>query len=127
MTRKKLLIGLGVVVVIGAIVYANLRFTKTTGVAVTTEKTALRDLESIVTASGTIQPIRSMNVGSESPGRVVDLQVREGDTVTQGQFLLQVDPRNLQIQADSQGAGLAAARSAIEETKKSIENSEVAL
>jgi HlyD family secretion protein len=120
--KKKILIGVGILAVLAAIVYANLNFTKTGGLSVTTEKIALRDLEAIVTASGTIQPIRSMNVGAESPGRVVDLQVREGDTVTQGQFLLQVDPRNLQIQSDSQTAGLAAARSQIEETRRSLDN-----
>jgi multidrug efflux pump subunit AcrA (membrane-fusion protein) len=119
---KKVLIGVGVLAVLGAIVYANLNFTKSTGLSVTTEKITRRDLEAIVTASGTIQPIRSLNVGAESPGRVVDLQVREGDRVTQGQFLLQVDPRNLQIAADSQTAGLDAARSQIEETKRQLKS-----
>src|SRR5580765_2861363 len=120
--KKKILIGVGILAVLAAVAYANLNFTKTGGLSVTTEKIARRDLEAIVTASGTIQPIRSLNVGAESPGRVVDLQVREGDVVKEGQFLLQVDPRNLQISADSQAAGLAAARSQIEETKRSRDN-----
>ena len=120
--KKKILIGVGILAVLAAIVYANLNFTKTGGLSVTTEKIARRDLEAIVTASGTIQPIRSLNVGAESPGRVVDLQVHEGDIVKEGQFLLQVDPRNLQISADSMSAGLAAARSQIEETQRSLDN-----
>jgi HlyD family secretion protein len=119
---KKILIGVGILAVLGAIVYANLNFTKSGGLSVTSEKIARRDLEAIVTASGTIQPIRSLNVGSESPGRVVDLQVREGDIVKEGQFLLQVDPRDLQIMVDSQTAGLAAARSQIEETRRSLDS-----
>jgi multidrug efflux pump subunit AcrA (membrane-fusion protein) len=103
---KKILIGVGILVVLAAIVYANLNFTKTGGLSVTTEKITRRDLEAIVTASGTIQPIRSLNVGAESPGRVVDLQVREGDVVKEGQFLLQVDPRGCAI-ADRGNAPVA--------------------
>src|SRR5579862_7023160 len=119
---KKILIGLGIVAVLAAIVYANLTFTKSSGISVTTEKIQRRDLEAIVTASGTIQPVRSLNVGSESPGRVVDLQVNEGDFVKKDQFLLQVDPRDLQIMVDSQNAGLEAARSSIEETRRSLDS-----
>src|SRR5579871_2342011 len=122
---KKILIGVGIVAILAAIVYANLNFTKSSGITVTTEKIAKRDLEAIVTASGTIEPIRSMNVGAESPGRVVDLQVNEGDYVTKGQFLLQVDPRDLQIQADSQAAGLGAGQSSIEESKHNLESLKV--
>ncbi len=128
MTRTgKALIGTGVVVVLGAILFANLKFTRTTGVEVTTEKVTTRDLEAVVTASGTIQPIRSVNVGAESPGRVVDLQFREGGIVKEGQFLLQVDPRNMQIQADSQASSLAMARSQLEETRKSVESARIGL
>jgi HlyD family secretion protein len=128
MTRtRKALIGTGIIVVLGAITLANLKYSRTTGVEVTTEKVTTRDLEAIVTASGTIQPVRSVNVGAESPGRVVDLQFREGDVVKQGQFLLQVDPRNMQISADSQESALATARSQLEETRKAVESAKVSL
>ena len=56
--NKKILIGLVIVAILGAIVYANLTFTRTTGIEVTTEKIETRDLEAIVSASGTIQPVR---------------------------------------------------------------------
>jgi HlyD family secretion protein len=128
MTRsRKVLLGTGIVVALGGIFYANLSFTRQTGVDVTTEKIATRDLEAIVTASGTIQPVRSVDVGASSPGRVVDLQVHEGDVVKEGQFLLQVDPRSMQIQADSQAQGLEMARSQLEETRRALENSQAAL
>jgi HlyD family secretion protein len=124
---RKALIGVGVVVALGGIVYANLKFTRATGVEVTTEKVASRDLEAIVSASGTIQPVRSVDVGASSPGRVVDLQVKEGDVVKEGQFLLQVDPRSMQIQADSQEQGLEMARSQLEETRRGLDNAQAAL
>lgn len=121
MNRKKLLIGIGVVVVLGAMVYANIAFKKDTGTEVTVEKIQRRDLEAIVSASGKIQPKRSVNISAETVGKVVGLAVDEGDVVKQGQFLLQVDPRNLQTAVDSREASLAASRSSIEELKKNRE------
>lgn len=124
---RKALVGGGIVVVLGGILFANFRYARATGLEVTTEKIVKRDLEALVTASGTIQPIRSVDVGASSPGRVVDLEVKEGDVVKEGQFLLQVDPRSMQIQADSQEQGLAAARSQLEETKRGLDNARASL
>ena len=50
--KKKTLIGLGVVLILGAIVYANLRFKRSEGVTVNAEAVQKRRLESIVSASG---------------------------------------------------------------------------
>jgi len=48
MTRKKkILIGVGVVVVLGALAYGNMGFDRTTTTSVTTEKIEARDLEAI--------------------------------------------------------------------------------
>jgi HlyD family secretion protein len=124
---RKVLVGVGIAVVLGGIIYANVRFARTTGLEVTAEKVARKDLQAVVTASGTIQPIRSVDVGAFSPGRVVDLKVKEGDVVKEGQFLLQVDPRSMQIQADSSQQGLETARSQLEETRKALENAQASL
>src|SRR5579864_760832 len=124
---RKALVAVGVVVALGGIIYANLKFARQTGLEVTAEKAVRRDLQAVVTASGTIQPVRSVDVGAFSPGRVVDLQVKEGDVVKEGQFLLQVDPRSMQIQADAEEQGLATARSQLEETRKALENAKAAL
>jgi len=122
MNRKKLLIGLVIVVGLGAVIWANLNTNRTTGVDVTTEKIGRHDLEAIVSASGKIRPQRSVNISAETMGKVVGLAVNEGDTVTAGQFLLQIDPRNLQTQVNSREASLAAARSQLVETRRSLDN-----
>lgn len=127
MNRKKLLIGAGVIVILGAFAYANLAFKKETGADVTVEKIEKRDLQALVSASGKIQPKRSVNVSAETMGKVVDLKVNEGDTVTQGQFLMQLDPRNLQTAVNSRSASLAANRSGLEETQKSLDNARLSL
>ncbi len=122
MNRKKLIIGLVIVVGLAVVIYANLNSNRSAGVEVETEKIARHDLEAIVSASGKIRPQRSVNVSAETMGKVVGLAVNEGDVVKQGQFLLQIDPRNLQTQVNSREASLAAARSQLLETETSIEN-----
>jgi HlyD family secretion protein len=125
--NKKILLALLGVVLIGAIVYANLAFSRKAGTSISAEKIEKRDLEAIVSASGTIQPVRSVNVGAPAAGEVVELNANEGDVVKKNQFLMQIDPRNLQIQADSQTASLDAARSQLEETRRSIESGKASL
>jgi HlyD family secretion protein len=120
MNRKKLLIGLGIVIVLGGLAYANFAFKRTTGLEVNVEKIQKRDLAAQVSASGKIQPKHSVNISADTMGKVTDLKVEEGDVVKQGQFLMQIDPRNLQSQVDNMDASLASAKSVLEETRGSV-------
>jgi HlyD family secretion protein len=127
MSRKKLLIGLGIVVVLAGLAYANLSMQREPSVSVTTEKIESRDLESIVSASGKIQPKSSVNISAETMGKVVALEVREGDVVRQGQMLLQIDAKNLENQVQNREASLASAQLQLEQTKAQIVNSKMTL
>ncbi len=127
MNRKKIVLALVIVVALAAIAYANLNFTRTPGAEVNVEKIALRDLEAIVSASGKIRPKKSVNISADTMGKVVGLAVNEGDMVKAGQFLLQIDPRNLQTQVNRTEASLAAARSQLAETRTSVENAKTNL
>lgn len=122
MNRKKLIIGLVIVIGLAAVIYANLTVDRTTSTEVTSEKIARHDLAAIVSASGKIRAQRTVNISAETTGKVVNLAVNEGDSVTAGQFLLQIDPRNLQTMVDSREASLAAARSQLIETQRSIDS-----
>ncbi len=121
MSGKNILIGLAVVVAGGAIVGANLYYKRDTGLTVTTELIKARDLEAVVSASGKIQPKRSVNISSDTVGRVVNLMVNEGDRVRQGQFLLQIDPRTLQARVDQEAASLKANEASLAQMQQSIE------
>ncbi len=128
MTRKKkILIGTGVVVLLAAIGFANLKFKKVDGVTVTTEAIQKRNLESIVSASGKIQPKTLVNISADTMGKVTGLAVNEGDRVTRGQFLLEIDPRNLRSRVESGEAGLQASASRLQQMRLSIESTRVAL
>ena len=85
--NKKIVIGVGVVVALAGIGYANVRFKRTPGVEVTTETIQKRKLEAIVSASGKIQAKRDVNISADTMGRVTNLAVDEGVHVTKGSFL----------------------------------------
>ena len=127
MTRKKILIIIGVLLVAAATIAANFFFQQEQAPLVTVEAVETRDLESIVSASGKIQPKRLVNISADTSGRVVDLAVNEGDTVTKGQFLLQIDPRSLRTRVDNSSASLKAAESSLEQMKQSVVTARVQL
>ncbi|HEY7497206.1 MAG TPA: biotin/lipoyl-binding protein, partial [Vicinamibacterales bacterium] len=121
------MIGAGIVVVLGGIAYANIAFKKTEGITVNTEKIQKRNLKAIVSASGKIQPKRFVNISADTSGRVTELAVNEGDRVKKGQFLLQIDPRNLRTRVTSGEASLGAARSQLQQMRLSLESARTAL
>ena len=127
MNRKKILVGVGVIVVLGAVAAVNLTYERSSGVEVTTEAIKARDLEAVVSASGKVQAKRFVNISADTMGRVVNLAVNEGDRVTKGQFLLQIDPRNLTTAVNRGEAGLAAARSQLQQFRASVESANVQL
>src|SRR4029453_10069475 len=134
MSRKNVFIVIGVVLVAAAVVGANLYFKKDKGLTVNTELVKTRDLEAIVAASGKIQPKRLVQISADTPGRVVNLAVNEGDRIKKGQFLLQIHPKSLRTRVDSSPASLGAAQASlgaaqasIEQIKQSIKSARVQL
>jgi HlyD family secretion protein len=127
MSRKNVLITIAVILVGAAIVGANLYFRRDNGLSVTTETIRTRDLEAIVSASGKIQPKRLVNITAETTGRVVNLAVNEGDRVRTGQFLLQIDPKNLRSRVDNSEASLQVASASLEQMHQSVGTARVQL
>jgi HlyD family secretion protein len=81
-----------VVLVVGGIVAFKINQKRNSGTEVRLEQVGRRDLVSAVTASGKIEPKTSVDISADITGRIIDIAVREGDLVKQGQFLLQIDP-----------------------------------
>jgi HlyD family secretion protein len=72
---------------------------------VTTARAELEDMVSRITANGKIQAEKKVELSALVMGQIVNLAVRDGDTVRKGDFLLQID-RN---RAVAEEAGSAAA------------------
>ncbi len=111
MTRTvKFGIGGVIVIAVAALAYVSNQKNKSKPVEVRTEKVESRDLVASVTASGQIQPRVKVNVSADVTGKIVRLAVKEGDIVKKGQFLLQIDPEQVQAALQRAEAGLASTR-----------------
>jgi HlyD family secretion protein len=79
----------------GGIAY-SMNKKKNAGTEVRMEPVSRRDLVSAVTASGKIEPQTSVDISADITGRIIRIAVEEGDRVTKGQFLVQIDPAQYQ-------------------------------
>ena len=127
--KKKIIIGIMVVVVLGAAAGANIYFRREQGPSVEAEEIRTRDLEAIVSASGKIEPKKTVNISAQTMGRVTRLGVQEGDRVRQGQILAILDDRDLAARRAQAHASLAAAKSgtASAEAERASADARVAL
>lgn len=78
------------------------------------------DLRVTVEASGTIEPVASVEVKSKASGEILELTAEIGDTAEAGQLLVRIDPRtpgNLVAQAEAE-VNAAAARQSTAETQR---------
>jgi HlyD family secretion protein len=91
-TKKKVLIVVGVVAAVGVLGALSVMRGGEEGVEVRTEQVARRDLVSIVTASGKIEPVRKVDISADISGRVVQVLVQEGQMVERGAVLIRIDP-----------------------------------
>lgn len=73
-----------------------------------------------VTANGTIQPTRSINIGSELSGTVLKVNVDVNDVVKKGQVLVELDTAKLNDQILRSKATLAAAVAKVAQTEATI-------
>ena len=83
---------------------------RTSGVEVRTEEIELRDLVEVVTASGNIRALRTVDVSSEVSAKVSELLVDEGEDVLRGQILLRLEPDQYRAAVARTEASLAQAR-----------------
>lgn len=59
------------------------------------------DIESSVTALGTLQPRRYVDVGAQASGQIHKIHVEVGDVVKEGDLLVEIDPSTQQAKLDA--------------------------
>ncbi|ATQ75721.1 efflux transporter periplasmic adaptor subunit [Massilia violaceinigra] len=77
-----------------------------------------------VTATGTINPVALINVGSQVSGTVVELKADFNDHVKKGQVLLKLDPTIFNAQIRQVEAGLASAQASMRLAQANFERNE---
>jgi HlyD family secretion protein len=126
-TRTKRALGAIVAIgVIGGIVAANVIREKRSRTEVQTGTVETHDLTQVVTASGEVRPRRYVNVGPNVSGRIVELRVREGDTVEKGQVLAKIESERYEAGERQSTAAVAAARAELQRAQADLEGSQLA-
>jgi HlyD family secretion protein len=106
--RTKIIIAVIALLLIGGITTASIRSRSKEGTEVTFGKVERQDLTSKVSANGQIDAQRKVDLSANVMGQIVNLAVREGDVVKKGDFLLQIDRKQLTASAEGAEASVRA-------------------
>src|SRR5436853_1340694 len=90
-------------------------------VEVRIEPVEKRDLVASVTASGQVRPQTKVDISSDVSGKIMKLSVKEGQMVSKGQFLLQIDPTNFEAAVQRSEASIASTRSQLAQAQASLD------
>ncbi|HEU4717650.1 MAG TPA: efflux RND transporter periplasmic adaptor subunit [Bacteroidia bacterium] len=128
---KRILIIGGIIV---AVLITVVMLTKGSGKGterVATEKAQKRNITEVVSASGKVQPEVEVKISSDVSGEIVELDVKEGDTVKKGDLLLRINPviyestvNEMQASVDGAHANLANSRARLDQSKANLNNAE---
>jgi HlyD family secretion protein len=92
-----------------------------------TEPAARGNLTLTVTANGTLQPTRTINVGSELSGTVLRVLVDVNDTIKKGQVLVELDPAKFNDQVLRSRAALTSAQAQLAQAAATVKESSASL
>ena len=91
------------------------------GIEVTSGKSVRGDITSVVTATGKIHPQAEVKLSSEVSGEIIELPVRDGESVKKGDLLFRVNTDTLEAQVKQQEAALSATKANSAQNKAQME------
>ncbi|MFW6193066.1 MAG: efflux RND transporter periplasmic adaptor subunit [Gemmatimonadota bacterium] len=82
-----------------------------------------RTIQSSVEATGTVEPVRRMEVKSQAAGEILEMPVELGDRVERGDLLVRIDPRDEVNELQQAEADLQRAEAQLEVAESRLERS----
>ena len=126
--RPMLWIGLlALLLMVGGLLYWQAQKATSNAPVFVTEALRTGDLTLTVSANGTLQPTRAVNVGSELSGTVRRVLVDVNDRVQVGQVLVELDTAKLNDQVQRSRATLAAAQASVAQNTATVKESKANL
>ena len=113
MKNKKLWMGIGAVVLVALVIWLFSGGKKEEKVEFETAKVMKQDIQTSITATGTIEPVTSVTVGTQVSGIVAKLYVDYNSVVKKGQVIAELDKINLISELNRAKADLASAQSTL--------------
>jgi HlyD family secretion protein len=120
---RRLAIALGVVLAVGGGMAWSAQHRPPPPARFTITSVTLGDVLENVQATGTVQPLLQVNVGTQVNGRVTQVLVDYNSVVKKGDLLAEIDPLIYGTQVSAQQANLAASRAQLEQAKASAASS----
>ena len=125
MNKKKLIIGIvGVLVVAGGIWFFTGKTSKG-GIRLETAKVGRSSISNTVTATGTVEPVTEVEVGTQVSGIIDKLYADYNDVVKAGQLIAEMDKVNLKAELASAEAQLASSKSEFEYQQKNYARNKI--
>ena len=113
MKNKKIWIGVGLVALIAIVAWLMSGGKKEEKVSFETSKVERQDIHTSITATGTIEPVTSVTVGTQVSGIVSKLYVDYNSIVKKGQVIAELDKTNLTSELKTAQANLSSAQSTL--------------
>ena len=111
---KKVWIAIGIIAVIAILFFLLSGGKKEEKVSFDTAKVENTTIQTSITATGTIEPVTSVTVGTQVSGIVAKLYVDYNSVVRKGQVIAELDRTNLISELNAQKANLASAQSSLD-------------
>lgn len=125
MNKRKISIGIIALVVLGGIVFFFLRKPAGEVVRLETAMAERSTLSNVITATGTVEPVVEVEVGTQVSGIIDKIYVDYNSVVTKGQLLAEMDRINLQAELQSKQASLASSKTEFDYQEKNYARSKV--
>jgi HlyD family secretion protein len=119
---KKLLLIVGIILLVAAVPVSQRLFGEGQAVEVQTQRVQARSIQSSVLASGKLVHEQEVKLSTEEIGKVTEIYVEEGDNVTQGQLVLQIDDERLRSAVEQNEAVVRMQEIAIQRSQLQVEN-----
>ncbi|MFW6010777.1 MAG: efflux RND transporter periplasmic adaptor subunit [Gemmatimonadota bacterium] len=118
--RSKVVLAVLVILFLSAVTAVGVARARGGETEVRAEEVVERDLTAVITATGSVRARRQVNVSSDIMGRVIELNVDEGDEVERGRVLLRLDPSQTQAAVARARAALSRARSQVAQQQANL-------
>jgi len=105
---------LAICIIAGGYYYYNQKAMKNAKPQYTTGKVEKGNIKTEISATGTINPVKYVDVSTNVAGTLIDVLVNENDYVEAGQVIAHIDTRELQANADDTYAVMENARKDVE-------------
>jgi len=119
LSKRKAIIALILIIAVVGVVF-GVRRNKSSAVQFFTARAETGPLRNVVNATGVVQTVVTVQVGSQVSGQVQELYADYNSVVKHGQLLAKLDPRNFQAQLENSEAAVASAQAHVQSSEADV-------